>query len=283
MPSTFTEPGFPRAHRLRASDFVCSTRLWDASDSLAVVDNLDAAGYCIWGTDSRAPAAAPAPQSVVSDHFTQIFPLATEKKYKELIRLAELNDYGADSDRSPTRLALTTPLVLAYLILDDLQVVPLASPYSAFRATLLCLPSQKPSSRCWHQLWILERKYANVYSRTTELLAITSGSDFLDANLGAILGLMLNAFLESFRTRTFNLLKKAYTSLPVSLAQVYLGLGAEEVLSAAASDGWSYDASTQILTPAQRSASTQLANGFTPFSTLATFDFVANSVAKLET
>ncbi|KAF7295526.1 CSN8-PSD8-EIF3K domain-containing protein [Mycena indigotica] len=234
-------------------------------------------------TSAPPAAAAPAPQSVVSDHFTQIFPriatLATEKKYKELIRLAELNDYGADSDRSPTRLALTTPLVLAYLILDDLQPA---------RFALQRLPRDlavSPIAKAFFALLAstVERKYANVYSRTTELLAITSGSDFLDANLGAILGLMLNAFLESFRTRTFNLLKKAYTSLPVSLAQVYLGLGAEEVLSAAASDGWSYDASTQILTPAQRSASTQLANGFTPFSTLATFDFVANSVAKLET
>ncbi|KAJ7074097.1 hypothetical protein C8F01DRAFT_8182 [Mycena amicta] len=42
---------------------------------------------------------------------------------------------------------------------------------------------------------------------------------------------MLNAFLDAFRTRTFHLLQKAYTSLPLPLAQTYLGLSAEEVLT----------------------------------------------------
>jgi hypothetical protein len=37
--------------------------------------------------------------------------------------------------------------------------------------------------------------------------------------------------LETFRTRTFKLLSKAYTSLPLALGQVYLGLTAEQLLA----------------------------------------------------
>ncbi|KAF7322383.1 CSN8-PSD8-EIF3K domain-containing protein [Mycena chlorophos] len=226
-----------------------------------------------------ASSSAPAPPSGAQDNYTQFFPilasLAAEKKYKELARAAEQGDWGADS---PTRLLVTTPLVVAYLILDDLQPA---------RFALLRLPRDLTGTPIAKGLFALlastsERKYTNIYSRAAELLALTSAPDF-DGNLGAVLGLLLNAFLDSFRMRTFSLIQKAYTSIPLPLAQTYLGSSPEEVLNAASNAGWSYDASTQVLTPVAPSASGRAASSFTPFSTLATFDFVASSVARLET
>ncbi|KAF7363848.1 CSN8-PSD8-EIF3K domain-containing protein [Mycena sanguinolenta] len=227
-----------------------------------------------------ASTSAPAPAR--QDNFTQIFPeivsLAAEKRYVELIDLAEFRDVASDADRQPSRLLLTAPLVLAYLTIDDLPPA---------RFALNRLPHNLATSPLGKQLHLLlastsERKYANVYSRTQALLEHVRQSDFFDPSLGALLGDMISAFLEAFRFRTFSLLQKAYTSLSLSLAEMYLGLAANDVLTAAERTGWSYDASTQVLTPPQKS-NVRTTNGFAPFSSLATFDFVANSVAKLET
>ncbi|KAF8205736.1 COP9 signalosome, partial [Mycena galopus ATCC 62051] len=222
-------------------------------------------------TSTSAPA--PAQQQPRQDGFTQIFPeivsLASEKHYKQLIHAIE----QSDSDRQPTRLLLTAPLVLAYLTLDDLPPA---------RFALNRLPHNLATSSLGKQLHSLlastsERKYVNVYTRANALLELVTQPDF-DPSLGALLGLMVPAFLDTFRERTFNLLQKAYTSLPLPLAETYLGLPANEVLAGAERSGWSYDPSTQVLTPAQKSTIRQ-ANGF---SSLATFDFVADSVARLE-
>ncbi|KAJ6525507.1 COP9 signalosome, partial [Mycena vulgaris] len=177
------------------------------------------------------------------------------------------------------RFLLTAPLVLAYLTLDDLPPA---------RSALMRLPNNLASSPLGKQLHSLlastsERKYNNVYSRSQGLVELVGQPDFFDTSLGALLGLMIAHFLDAFRTRTFNLLSKAYTSLALPLAQMYLGLPADAVLAAAENGGWAYDSSTQVLSPVKKSTPAQGSNGFTPFSSLATFDFVANSVAQLET
>ncbi|KAJ6531230.1 COP9 signalosome [Mycena capillaripes] len=227
-------------------------------------------------------APAPAPQ-VRQDAFTHIFPeiasLASEKKFSALIRLAEARDVASDSDRQPTRLLLTAPLVLAYLVIDDLPPA---------RCALMRLPNALATSPFGKQLHSLlastsERKYANVYVRSQALLETVGQPDFFDTSLGALLGVMIQSFLDAFRIRTFNLLQKAYTSLPLPLAEMYLGLPANEVLSAAERGGWSFDVSTQVLTPAQKSNAGPTSSAFAPISSLATFDFVADSTAKLET
>ncbi|KAJ7940203.1 COP9 signalosome [Mycena leptocephala] len=258
-------------HRSSYSSPVSATEIQDATRT--VVPPLPAAS---------TSAPAPVPQAR-QDSFTQTFPqiasLASEKKFLELTRAAEPRDIASDQDRQPTRLLLTAPLVLAYLIIDDLPPA---------RCALMRLPNNLATSPLGKQLLSLlastsERKYANVYSRSQTLLEHVSQSDFFDTSLGAVLGLMIASFLDAFRTRTFNLLQKAYTSLPLPLAEMYLGLPANEVLTAAANSGWSFDASTQVLTPAQKSTVGPTSNGFAPFSSLATFHFVADSVAKLET
>ncbi|KAJ7024310.1 hypothetical protein C8F04DRAFT_1132072 [Mycena alexandri] len=265
-----------------------ATEIQDAART--VVPPIPAASSSASASTS-APAPAPAPTSTAAastvrqDDFTRIFPqlgsLATEHSFDQLIKVAEANDVASDSDRQPTRLLLTAPLVLAYLIKDNLPPA---------RSALIRLPNNLISLPLSRQLVGLlastsERKYNNVYVRAHGLQQLVGQADFLDAALGAVLGTMLGAFLNSFRERTFKLLQKAYTSLPLALAQTYLGLPAEEVLSVAAASGWAYDNATQVLTPAALPQKTSNAGpvSFAPFSSLATFDFVANSVAKLET
>ncbi|KAJ7749549.1 COP9 signalosome [Mycena maculata] len=250
---------------------ISATEIQDATRT--VVPPLPAAS-------TSTPVVA-APQAPRQDMYTQLFPqiasLASEKNFVQLIRAAEGCDISAE-ERQPSRFLLTAPLVLAYLTIDDLPPA---------LAALNRLPSPLPSTPLVKQLYALlastsERKYANVYTRAQGLVELVGKPDFFDTSLGALLGVMVHTFLEEFRNRTFNLLVKAYTSLPLPLAQVYLGLPADEVLSVSANNGWTFDAANQVLTPVppQKAATS---NGFSPFSSLATFDLVANSVAKLET
>lgn len=93
-----------------------------------------------------------------------------------------------------------------------------------------------------------ERQYNKVYLRAQALFDLASQPDFPDVKLAslianlvtnftgkhiqvkAISGLPSAAAPEAFRFRTFTLLSKAYSSLPLSLAQVYLGLPGDQVL-----------------------------------------------------
>ncbi|KAK7038103.1 CSN8-PSD8-EIF3K domain-containing protein [Favolaschia claudopus] len=228
-------------------------------------------------------ASSSAPQQR-QDGFTLIFPQlassASEKRFKHLIHTAEAHDIASDAERQQSRLLLTAPLVLAYLIVDDLPPA---------RFALHRLPQNLLTSPLGKQLYALlastsERKYLNVYTRTHALREHVSHADFFDSSLGAVLSLMLEEFLSAFRTRTFSLLQKAYTSLSLPLAEMYLGLASNDVLAAAQRSGWSYDPSTQVLTPpTQKPTVRSSGNSSAPISSLATFDFVSNSVAKLET
>ncbi|KAJ7085677.1 COP9 signalosome [Mycena belliarum] len=254
---------------------ISETEIQDATRT--VVPPLPAAS-----TSAPVPEAAPPPQAR-QDNFTQIFPqiasLASEKNFRELIQVAELNDVASDGDRQPSRLLLIAPLVLSYLIIDDLPPA---------RCAFMRLPTNLATTPLAKQLHSLlastsERKYTNVYARANGLLELVGQSDFFDASLGALLGLMIQNFLEAFRQRTFELLAKAYTSLALPLAEMYLGISADAVLPIAQTEGWAFDSSTNVLSPVQKSNTNQTANGFAPFSSLATFDLVANSVARLET
>ncbi|CAK5277534.1 unnamed protein product [Mycena citricolor] len=229
--------------------------------------------------DSASTAASAA--SLTPDAFTRLFPqiasFATEGDYSALIRTAEAHDSSSEDERQPTRFFLTAPLVLAYLINDDMCV---PSTRALCPHTPPCCTPIRPFS---NQLFglvasVSERKHTNVYARAQKLVEFVGQADFLDQSLGAVLSNMLAAFLNAFRQRIFKLLQRAYMSLPLSLAEKYLGMSSDEVLSAAASGGWSYDSSTQILTPAVKTVSAAPA----PVSTLSTFGFVSSSVAKLE-
>jgi hypothetical protein len=113
------------------------------------------------------------------------------------------------NDRQPTRFLVTAPLILAYLIVDDLWVLEhiigvslgwttrLSPPA---RCAMTRLPQNLASSPLAKQLYSLmastsERKYNNVYSRALELRNSVSQPDFFDTSLGALLGLLIDSFL----------------------------------------------------------------------------------------
>ncbi|GLB34789.1 putative CSN8/PSMD8/EIF3K family protein [Lyophyllum shimeji] len=226
------------------------------------------------------PQAGPTDQDA---YWQSILPtiadLASQSSFDELIRIAESADLNSDanSDRRLTRMLVTAPLVLAYLIIDDLAPA---------RFALMRLPDDVSSSPLAKALIELlastwERKHASVYSRAENLFDLVHQPDFFHEKLASILTDLVASFVESFRQRTFTLLSKAYASLPVPLAQVYLGMKNDELLVAAQKAQWSYDPSTNILIPQVPSSVAATALELT-FSSLSTFHFVANSVAKLE-
>ena len=98
----------------------------------------------------------------------------------------------------------------------------------------------------------VERRYSDVYLRAEELHQFVLQPTFGNAELAQILAGMIVSFagkyrstirddpssitatIDAFRKRTFNLLSRAYTSIPLSLAQGYLGYPpdqAKEVLN----------------------------------------------------
>jgi len=190
--------------------------------------------------------------------------------------LAELQDLRTEHDADASRMLLTAPLVLSYLILDD---IPPA------RFALARLPPPLAHCPLTQALFSLvastsERNYSRVYVRARALVDILSA----DPDLSIFGPSMATSFVVSFRTRTFNLISKAYTSISLSRAEYYLGLHHVELLPAVTKLGWTRDPATNIFTPA-RSQNTnvrQIQGAISGPSTLLTFDIVTNGVALLE-
>lgn len=182
-----------------------------------------------------------------------------------------------------------------------------------------------------------ERKYPDVYRRAEELHEFVSQPVFADAALGQILAGMVASFIGqypdtnaislpliirvavSFRKKTFDLLSRAYTSIPLHLAQWYLGYPgdkAEEVLTGtynrlewnmfkvktictvALANNWKYDQTTRIFTPSTQPTASSRGIGYSKCdplfciptlipprsaqSTLQALNLVADTVANLE-
>lgn len=233
--------------------------------------------------EARGNSSVPAPASTAQtkqDPYQHIFPaiadLALQSDFKKLIRTAEISDLNGDSDRQSTRLLVTAPLVLAYLIVDNLPPA---------RYALSRLSDSLSATSLAKSLWGLvasawDRKYANVYSRAESLFKLVEQPDFFDQKLATVIAGMVTTFMESFRQRAFVLLSKVYTSVPLFLAQIYLGLSSDQLLIVAERAGWSYNSSINILVPAASSIDGPIMKP--DFSSLSTFHFVADSVAKLE-
>jgi len=171
---------------------------------------------------------------------------------------------------------LTAPLVLSYLILDD---VPPA------RFALTRLPSPLLHHPLTEGLFNLlasasERNYPQVYARARALAETLSE----DADLSPIGPSMVKSFINSFRTRAFNLVSRAYTSISVSLAESYLGLPRDELLPTVTRLKWKHDPATDVLTPArpQIMNARHIQGAVSGPSTLFTFDIVTNGVSLLE-
>ncbi|TFK42460.1 COP9 signalosome [Crucibulum laeve] len=231
------------------------------------------------GPSTSTPVPQPTPE-VKQDLFQHRFPtiadLAGKGKFYDLIQAAEETDLSAPGERQSTRLLVIAPLVLAYLIVDD------APPA---RHALIRLPENLLSNPLIRilldlSLCTLNRQHAKVYAQAEALFDQVTQTSFLDKDLANVIASMVTAFVDSFRERTFNLLSKAYVSLPLSLASTYLGLPVEQIIAATEKSNWTYDTSTEVLSPTNVLPTP--ATNSVMFSSLLTFNAVADSVAQLE-
>jgi len=214
--------------------------------------------------------------TVYREVFPAIVNKVIDKDWSGLAALAELHDLRTERDADVSRLLLTTPLVLSYLILDDV-------PPARFALTRLPPPLlHHPLTEGLFNLLAStsERNYPQVYIRGKALLDALNA----DADLSIFGPSMVKSFLASFRSRTFNLISKAYTSIPASLAGSYLGLARDELLPSVTRHKWRHDPATDILTPArlQNTNARHIQGVVSGPSTLLTLDVVTNGVALLE-
>ncbi|KAL0946812.1 hypothetical protein HGRIS_012981 [Hohenbuehelia grisea] len=225
-----------------------------------------------------ALAIVPPRQDVYQVAFPAIVDLALRHSFKDLIQLAEGKDLNGDGDAHPTRFLISVPLVIAYLIVDDLAPA---------RYVLARLPDALASHRLaksLHALYLAtkDRKHAQVYSLIGKLSTYASQPDFIEPKLGSLITTMLGTLSESFRQQTFALLGRAYTAIPLTLAQEYLGMSETQLIDVAEKSAWSYDITTQVFSPAAGPLSIRSNEYSSVPSTLGTFHSVADSAVKNE-
>ncbi|KAI0053907.1 hypothetical protein FA95DRAFT_13646 [Auriscalpium vulgare] len=161
--------------------------------------------------------------------FSQIAEVEATGDHVRLAQIAEAADLTATHDSHPTRLLITASIVLSYLILDDLPPA---------KSALLRLPNSLAAQQLPQALFSLLsatwlRRYENIYRRTDEIIMFVQGSGVSNSegNAAIVLARLVTTFIDTFRARTFALVSKAYTSIPLALAQTYLGLGREQLLA----------------------------------------------------
>lgn len=226
--------------------------------------------------------APPVQQQPIQVHtiYREIFPIITnkviDKDWHGLTKFAELHDLRTEHDADASRLLLTAPLVLSYLIMDDI-------PPARFALTRLPPPLlRNPLTEALFNLLAStsERNYPQVYVRAKALSEALNA----DEDLNIFGASVVRTFIDSFRSRAFNLISKAYTSISVTLAESYLGLPSEELLPNLVKREWKYDPTTGILTPTrpQNTNARHIQGIVSVPSTLLTFDVVTSGVALLE-
>ncbi|KAH9030607.1 COP9 signalosome [Lactarius pseudohatsudake] len=201
--------------------------------------------------------------------------LQAKGDYYGLIQAAERADLVAHDDHL-TRLLIAVPLVLSYLIVNDLP----SAKFALLRIpdAVASVPLAQATLKLFASVW--ERRYENIFSRGEALSNLARRADHLQEDLAEVIAGLVGTFIESFRQRTFVLVSKAYTTIPLSLAQVYLGLQSDHLLRVTSSEGWHFDAPSQILTPVRIARRTEPSPAS---STLLMFECVTDNVARLET
>ncbi|KAH9928169.1 uncharacterized protein B0H18DRAFT_1001566 [Fomitopsis serialis] len=207
--------------------------------------------------------------------FLTLADLAAQGRYRELALEAERGDAAEGNVHDVTRLFVLAPLVLAYLVLDDV---------AAARHALTRLPESHlrlPVSMSLFGILtaVHNRQHEAVYARAEDLFNLCHQPALSGGKLGTVLAGMTTAFIDAFRTKTFTLLGKAYTTISVPLAQSYLGLPIDQILAAAANNGWAYDAAAQVLTPPRSATRTRVV--ITDPSTLSTLGAVVDGIARV--
>lgn len=223
------------------------------------------------------PAAQPAP-SVYAAALPDLLAPVQAGAIDRFVALAEdLDLTGPESD--PARLLVTVPLVLGYLGRDDV-------PPARFALTRLPEPcTATPLAKHAFDLVAStsQRTYPNVYARAQvlrEFVAAGCGFGPADQDFTQIVSLLLDHFLDGFRKRAFQLVSKSYTSIPLALAQVYLGLPEEKLIAETTREGWQF--ADGLFTP-KRVADPSTSQTFAARpSSINSFDQVVRAAAQLE-
>jgi COP9 signalosome complex subunit 8 len=196
--------------------------------------------------EEPATTAVPPPISTYKDAFIALSDLARSGQYDQLIRFAEDRDLMPADRTHPDRLLITVPLVLSYLIVDNIPPAQHA---------LTRLPESLSTSPIPQKLVRLvasaaERRYENIYPRAREVHDVLQSTPISGVDLNAIAGLLLEKYFYAFRRRTFSLISKAFTSIPLPAAQRFLGCSADEVLQTAHEHGWVHNTADNTVSPA---------------------------------
>ncbi|KAL4067790.1 hypothetical protein J3A83DRAFT_4374124 [Scleroderma citrinum] len=142
--------------------------------------------------ESAVIAPQPAPSiDIYQQVFPQICELALRRDLSELAQYAELFDLKGRNARSHTRLLVVAPLVLAYLILDDLPLAQL---------TLARLPDNLrlyPLTLAIGSLVtaVSERNYTRVYSHAEVLATLIQQPEFANDTLANLMASMVTTFV----------------------------------------------------------------------------------------
>ncbi|KAF7986550.1 hypothetical protein HWV62_26280 [Athelia sp. TMB] len=225
-----------------------ATEMADASRTPVPAPVEPSAPIAVPSPAASAPAElTPPPKQIAQTSYELLFPtlsnLAHQGNYRQLISAAEFGDLKADDDRHPTRLLLIAPLVLAYLIEDDLPPAKLVlSRLSPEK--LGSLPLAQALLGLLASTW--EKKYDHIYSRVEYLTNNAQQAQFAEPKLGEVITIMVKAF-------------------------------------AALGDlGWTYDASSETLTPPAEGAASSIPTATQGPSSLHKFNLMADSTARLE-
>jgi len=179
------------------------------------------------------PRLAPRPPPSPPMDLSAVQAALSDKSYSGLAPLCDdlllqTASRGATTDEWPYAAHL-----LAYLYLNDLN---------SARFFWKSLPQEVKDARpelvvVWRigqSLW--NRDYAGVY---TTAQGFEWGPELAD---------FITAFLESYRKRIFQLLTSAYSTISVPDVAHFMGMSEEDATNFAVENGWSLDASTNMLT-----------------------------------
>jgi len=136
--------------------------------------------------------------------------------------------------------------LITYLILDDLN--------NARFLWKRMSPGVKKSVPELTAIWAIgqnlwNRKYSDLYNSIQNFT--------WSPNIAPLIILLADAV----RTRTFNLISKAYSSISIDDCSVFLGITPKDTITLATNNGWKYDASTKTLTPKSFEAPKQQKTG----------------------
>ncbi|KAJ8088083.1 hypothetical protein PM082_013634 [Marasmius tenuissimus] len=276
-------PTPPPADAIEMDDEARTTvsSMLQTADSTTDVPETSAAST-VGGSPQQQPTQEPPTEStqasaIYHKYMPKLLDHSANQRFTDLIDDAMRADLALDGDHAPSRLQITIPLVLGYMIVDDL---PLAR--SALRR-MNHFARDIPIIQTLGSLLVAVsgRDYAQIYNRAEALVDYVTLPNFPSPELGRIIHNIVPNFVNHFRNQTLLLLTRAYTSLPMRLAVIYVGLPPDKVENYLTVNGWGYDSATETFVPPKLKLRSHTANSLVP-SNLNDFQSLARSVTRLE-